>query len=48
MSFGYVREGFKVVDPEWVSERVRSGASTGEGIIWAVRDPITKTSKPRI
>jgi hypothetical protein len=43
MSLGYVREGFNLVDPDWISARGRSGASSGEGIIWAVHDPITKT-----
>jgi hypothetical protein len=28
------------VDADWVRERVMSGTSTGEGIIWAVRDAI--------
>jgi hypothetical protein len=28
------------VDAEWVAERVMSGTSTGEGIIWALRDAI--------
>ena len=43
MSLGYVREGFNIVDPDWISARGRSGASSGEGVIWAVRDPISKT-----
>ena len=42
MSLGYVREGFKIIEPAWISGCLRSGASSGEGIIWAVRDPITK------
>ena len=29
-------------DPEWVSKRILSGLSSGEGLIWAVRDPIQK------
>jgi hypothetical protein len=28
------------VDPQWSQERVMSGLSSGEGLIWAVRDPI--------
>jgi hypothetical protein len=28
--------------PDWATERVQSGLSTGEGLIWAVRDPIHK------
>jgi hypothetical protein len=30
------------VDPEWKEDRIRNGLSTGEGLIWQVRDPITK------
>jgi hypothetical protein len=28
------------VDPDWFDNRIQSGLSSGEGIIWAVRDPI--------
>jgi hypothetical protein len=31
---------FQAVDPRWVQERAVSGLSSGEGLIWAVRDPI--------
>jgi len=27
-------------DPTWTTERVHTGLSSGEGVIWAVRDPI--------
>jgi hypothetical protein len=30
-------------DEDWSRHRVTSGLSSGEGLIWAVRDPITKT-----
>jgi hypothetical protein len=30
------------VDEEWAQNRVQSGLSSGEGLIWAVRDAITK------
>lgn len=33
----------EMVDPTWCQNRVQSGLSSGEGLIWAVRDPITKT-----
>ncbi len=33
-------EAYAIADPEWHSGRVISGMSTGEGLIWAVRDPI--------
>lgn len=29
--------------PEWLGNRVRSGLSSGEGLIWAVRDPIERS-----
>jgi hypothetical protein len=30
------------VDSRWSSNQLKSGLSSGEGLIWAVRDPITK------
>ena len=33
----------KAVDEHWADECIASGLSSGEGLIWAVRDPITKT-----
>jgi hypothetical protein len=39
-SWGRVRQVMAVADPRWTSERVHSGLSSGEGLIWAVRDPI--------
>ena len=37
-SLGYVRALFQPVAPDWEQERVLSGLSSGEGLIWAVRD----------
>jgi hypothetical protein len=34
-------------DAQWFTERVVSGVSSGEGIIWAVRDPIQKRDRIR-
>jgi hypothetical protein len=31
------------IDSQWVKANVRSGLSSGEGLIWKVRDPIIKT-----
>jgi hypothetical protein len=31
------------VDPDWAMKRVQSGLSSGEGLAWAVRDPIEKS-----
>jgi uncharacterized protein DUF3987 len=33
---------FSKVDPEWSRERIKTGLSTGEGLIFNVRDPIYK------
>ena len=41
-SWGRVRQLFDLADPEW-SERIRPGGlSSGEGLAWAIRDPVTK------
>ena len=40
---GRIRQLFRLVDPEWEAGRVRNALSSGEGLIWEVRDPITKT-----
>lgn len=41
-SWGRIRNIFERIENEWVFERVDSGLSSGEGLIWAVRDPIIK------
>src|SRR5262249_18350985 len=41
-SWGRVIRLFHEAAEEWASERVQSGLSSGEGVIWAVRDPITR------
>ena len=33
---------FRRVDAEWADSQIHSGLFSGEGLIWAVRDPITK------
>ena len=38
-SFGHVRRSLEDVDRVWCGERIQTGLSTGEGMIWAVRDP---------
>src|SRR5262245_4951750 len=40
-SWGQVRRPLEAAEEEWARERVQSGLSSGEGLIWAVRDPIT-------
>lgn len=41
-SWGQVRRVFRLLDLEWTDHRVVSGLSSGEGLIWQVRDPIYK------
>jgi hypothetical protein len=44
-SWGRVRQVMEIADPSWATERVHSGLSSGEGVIWAVRDPINSWEK---
>ncbi|MGH2941332.1 MAG: DUF3987 domain-containing protein [Solirubrobacteraceae bacterium] len=46
-SWGRVRQALALVDPEWVEDRVTSGLSSGEGLVWQVRDPIVTRRKGR-
>jgi hypothetical protein len=32
-----------LADPDWANSRIQTGLSSGEGLIWAVRDPIQRT-----
>jgi len=41
-SWGHIRRLLEAVDPAWTKEHVASGLSSGEGLIWAVRDPIER------
>jgi len=42
---GHVRELFSKVDPTWTLEHFTGGLSSGEGLVWAVRDRIEKIVK---
>lgn len=46
-SWGYVKELFAQADEAWADERIQSGLSSGEGLIWAVRDPVMKREAVR-
>ncbi len=46
-SLGHVRNVCRSVDEDWDTERVQFGLSSGEGLIWAVRDPIEETKAQR-
>jgi len=39
MALNAAKALFAAVDPEWMTTRVMAGLSTGEGLIYAVRDP---------
>ncbi len=41
-SWGHVKRAFSVIDEPWGEGRIKEGLSSGEGLIWAVRDAITK------
>ncbi len=41
-SWGYIEKIFRLVEEEWVKEKIVSGLSSGEGVIWAVRDDVIK------
>jgi hypothetical protein len=42
-SESWIRELFFWVEEGWTNDRIQAGLSSGEGLIWAVRDPIEKT-----
>ena len=42
ISWGRVRQIHGLIDDTWVRERVTSGLSSGEGLIWAVRDEVVR------
>jgi hypothetical protein len=44
-SWGRVHSLLRQAAERWATERVQSGLSSGEGLIWAVRDPITKRER---
>ena len=44
-SWNHIANLMERVDPEWQQNRISNGLSSGEGLIWAVRDPIEE-SKP--
>jgi len=48
-SWGYILRLFELVEPKWVLDQIQTGLSSGEGLIWEVRDPLkeVKLSKPK-
>jgi len=47
VSRGQILNLFQSVDPEWAKDRVTQGLSSGEGLIWAVRDEQTTVKKDK-
>lgn len=41
-AWGAIRPMLRIAAETWLGQQVASGLSSGEGLIWAVRDPITK------
>lgn len=46
-SLGRVRSVFEIAEPEWVSQRLTHGMSSGEGLINEVRDDVKTQAKDR-
>ena len=50
-SWSQVRRPFETIDSTWAADCIQLGLSSGEGLIWAVRDPLEKQEalreKPR-
>jgi Protein of unknown function (DUF3987) len=42
-SWNHIANVMERVEPEWRQDRISFGLSSGEGLIWAVRDPIEET-----
>ncbi len=41
-AWSHIRRQLELVDHGWTAERVQSGLSSGEGLVWGVRDAIEK------
>jgi hypothetical protein len=46
-SWNHIANVMERVDPDWRQDRISFGLSSGEGLIWAVRDPIEETKPIR-
>jgi len=45
MSWNYAKNLMHTADPFWVEDRIVGGLNSGEGLINAVRDPVTSVNK---
>lgn len=46
-SWSRIRQLFEYVNDPWSKDRIMTGLSSGEGLIWQVRDPICKTERDK-
>lgn len=44
-SWGQIARLFSLADPRWLKDQVTTGLSSGEGLIWSVRDPVERLGK---
>jgi hypothetical protein len=44
-SWGHTKRLLNGAEEQWVAERIQTGLSSGEGLIWAVRDPVEKMER---
>ncbi len=44
-SWARIRNVFAEIAPEWVTTRIFDGLSSGEGLIWSIRDPIIRMER---
>jgi hypothetical protein len=44
-ALGRIRQLMAIADPDWERDNIQSGLSSGEGVIFHVRDPISKLGK---
>ena len=42
-----VRMVMELADPEWTAQRIEGGLSTGEGLVWRIRDEVRSRRKPK-
>lgn len=47
VSAGQAKRLLDTIDPAWCEQRIQHGLSSGEGLIWAVRNPIEKLEPVR-
>jgi hypothetical protein len=46
-SLNHIIRFLREIDPDWCAERFATGLSSGEGVIWAVRDPIFESQRDK-